>query len=182
MSSSAEQSPPYGWEVFADRPAPAEMELASPAAELVSVLQRYRSALGAERGKARAAADDALAAAVDQAVLVARLDVAMARHRDVLDKAGLGRVHRELRVLKDQMIDALRAGGVTIEDPLGEPLAKVADRIEVIGWRHGAEFPGEVVAETHGAIVLYRGAVIRPGQVTLGAPPPTGNDERRERE
>jgi hypothetical protein len=195
MCSSAEPAqpsadPPFGWDAFTERPAAARLELGSPAAELASLLQRYRSAVNVERGKARAAADDALAVAAEQAVLTTRLDAALARHRAALDEAGLGRIHRELRVLKDQMIDALRDGGVTTEDPAGRPLEKVADRIEVIGWRHGSQYPAEVVAETHDAIVWYREAVLRPGQVTMGAPPapaedeslPAGDDKHREQE
>ncbi|WP_067489636.1 hypothetical protein [Actinomadura hibisca] len=163
---------PYDWDAFAERPAPPELEIDSPAREVRAVLRRYQADLSAERGRARDATGDALAVAVDQGALVARLESALERHREALRAAGLGRVHLELRVLKDQMVEALRGGGVTFEDPAGRPLAEVADRVEVIGWRHAAGYPAEVVAETHDAVVLHRGTVVRPGQVTMGAPPP----------
>lgn len=171
MCSSAEREAPYGWDVFAVRPAQVELAAGSPATELADVLQRFHAALRAERGRTRNATDDALAVAVEQAGLIARLESALARHQDALAGAGLGRVHLELRVLKDQMVDALRGGGVTVEDPMGRPVAEVDDRVEAVGWRHGTEFTAEVVAEVHAPIVWYRDAVIRPGRVTMGAPP-----------
>ncbi|MGI5168549.1 hypothetical protein ACQEU3_29805 [Spirillospora sp. CA-253888] len=171
---------PYGWDAFAERPAPAELEIDSPAREVRAVLRRYQADLSAERGRARDATGDALAVAVDQGALVARLESALERHREALRGAGLGRVHLELRVLKDQMVEALRGGGVTYQDPAGRPLAEVADRVEVVGWRHAAQYPAEVVAETHDVIVLHRGTVVRPGEVTMGAPPPPAPAERPE--
>ncbi|MFI6516488.1 hypothetical protein ACIBF1_13095 [Spirillospora sp. NPDC050679] len=171
---------PYGWDAFAERPAPAELEIDSPAREVRALLRRHQADLSAERGRARDATGDALAVAVDQGALVARLESALERHREALREAGLGRVHLELRVLKDQMVEALRGGGVTFQDPAGLPLAEVADRVEVVGWRHAAEYPAEVVAETHDVIVLHRGTVVRPGEVTMGAPPPHARAGRLE--
>lgn len=167
---------PFGWDVFKRKPAPDAMEPESPpAAELARVLQWHRSELAAERGRAHADADAARAVAADLGVLIARLDAAVSRHDDALRDAGLGRVHRELRILKDQMVEALRLGGITIEDPTGQQFENVADRVDVIGWRHGTEYPAEVVAETTEAIVWYGKAVIRPGQVVMGAPPTEGD-------
>jgi hypothetical protein len=188
MSSSAKSSPvepvdpvdpappapdglPYGWDAFAERPAPERMAPDPPSVEIARVLQIHQSALNAERGRARTAVDEALAASFRQAVLVTQLEDALERHRDALDAAGLGKVHRELRIRKDEMLDALRHGGVTAEDPVGRPLAEVADAVEVIGWTHEPRFDAEVVARTQEPIILYRGAVVRLGQVIMGAPP-----------
>lgn len=188
MSSSAKPSPvdpapsasapsgpdglPYGWDAFAERPAPARMAPDPPGVEIARVLQIHQSALNAERGRARTAVDEALAVSFRQAVLVAQFEGALERHREALDAAGLGKVHRELRIRKDEMLDALRHGGVTAEDPLARPLAEVADTVEVIGWTHEPRFDTEVVARTQEPIILYRGAVVRLGQVVMGAPPP----------
>ncbi|MGK5558633.1 hypothetical protein ACSNOI_44225 [Actinomadura kijaniata] len=184
MSSSDEPpstEEPYGWDAFAERPVPGDGDFESPAKELGAVLRRYRADLGAERGRARDAASDALVVAVEQGVLVAQFAAALERRADALREAGLGLVHKELRVLKDQMLEALRGGGVTVQDPVGLPLAEVADRVEVIGWRHAPEYPAPVVAETHEVVVLHRGTVVRPGQVTMGAPPPNEPPDEEQR-
>ncbi|MFI0480182.1 hypothetical protein [Actinomadura sp. 9N215] len=165
--------PPYGWDVFAPRPAPAAMDVRPPATEMVAVLQRYRAALGAERGRAAAEVDRAMAIAVEQAVLVHRFAGTLARLGTALEDAGLGLAHRELRILRSQMAQSLRDGGVDVRDPVGLPPDEVADLVEVIGWRYGAEFEAEAVAETVDPIVLVDGAVARTGRVHMGAPPET---------
>ncbi|WP_242888451.1 hypothetical protein [Actinomadura litoris] len=177
MSSSDEAGPvpedlPYGWDAFEERPAPPDPALVSPAAEMGAALQLHRSALNAERGRSQAALDQALDMAYDQVALLARWDVALARHRDALAEAGLGRVHQEFRLLKDEALDLLRRGGVTYEDPADRPLAEVEDRVEVKGWKYGAEYTAEVVARTIEPVVLREGAVVRPGLVLMGAPEP----------
>lgn len=180
---------PYGWDAFGERDAPADMELRSPAMELAQVLQRQQSALNTERGRSRTAVDEALAVAFDQAELVAKLGFSLAGRKAALEEAGLGKVHDELRIWKDAMLDALSRGGVTVEDPTGRPLAEVADRVEVHDWEHDARFTAEVVARTEEPIVLHNGAVVRPGRVTMGAPPAAGartgpgtDQEKQERE
>lgn len=176
MSSSAE--PPFGWDAFTRRPAPEDAEPASPAAEVATVLKLYQAAVREERRRGRATADDILATAVEQAALVARLRAALARNDGALEEASLGRVRTELRILTDQMEEALGAGGITFHDPIGAPFDQVADRVEVVAWRTGAEYAHEMVAETKDAIVLHNGAVIRPGQVVMGAPPAEDDKER----
>ncbi|RFS86988.1 hypothetical protein D0T12_01650 [Actinomadura spongiicola] len=176
MSSSAEplpstEEPPYGWDAFDERPAPEEMEFDSPAKEMRAVLRRYMSALREERARRRDAVEEVLAVAVDQAVLVAQLEDVLERHRGALADAGLDRVHRELRLVREQMLDALRGGGVTVEELRGRPLAEVSDRVEVLGWLHSDEYAAEVVAQVHDAVVRHRGTVVRLGRITVGAPP-----------
>ncbi|MBO2445704.1 hypothetical protein J4573_01235 [Actinomadura barringtoniae] len=173
---------PYGWDAFSERDAPDEIELRSPAMELAQVLQLQQSALNAERGRSRTAVDEALAVAFDQAELVAKLGFSLADRKVALEEAGLAKVHDELRIWKDAMLDALRRGGVTVEDPTGRPHAEVADRIEVSDWDHDARFTAEVVARTEGPIVLHNGAVVRPGRVIMGAPAPADQDADQNRE
>ncbi|WP_242909477.1 hypothetical protein [Actinomadura terrae] len=162
---------PYGWDVFADRPAPPDPVLVSPAAEMGAALQLHRSALNAERKRARAELDQTLDVAYDLVTLLAQWDAALTRSRDALTDAGLGRVHQQFRLLKDDALEILRRGGVTYEDPADRPLAEVEDRVEVKGWKYSADYTTEVVARTIDPIVLRDGAVVRPGLVQMGAPP-----------
>jgi hypothetical protein len=170
-------SGPYGWDGFTERAAiPENGALVSPASELGSLLQRYRADLSAADRAARDAASAARSVAIEQAVLVAQLDRALTRMAAKMADKELVREHKQLRVIKDQMLAALEAGGITVDDPTGRPFQTVADRVDVVGWRHAAEFTDEVVAETHEAVVLHQGAVVRTGQVVMGAPPKQEED------
>jgi hypothetical protein len=186
MSSSAEPSPTtshpaepstadsrtaeIGWDEFAERPGASDVGLVSPMSELASVLQRYRSDVDAALGKASSAVTDAREVAVEQAVLVAQFAAVLDEVTGRLADAGQGPVHKRLRILKDQMLEVLRSGGITVDDPIGRPLTEVSDQVEVVGWLHRPEFTAEVVAKTHEAIVLHRGALVRRGEVIVGAP------------
>jgi len=149
---------------------PAPVELLSPASELAAALQRCRRDLEAERSAARESADRAHGASAEQAVLVFHLSSALARHDAALADAGLQVVRRTLRVLRDQLLVALGQDGLTVVDPVGRPYDEVADDVRVAGWRHGPEYPGEVVAETIEPIIHCGAEVVRPGRVIMGAP------------
>ena len=99
-----------------------------------------------------------------------QFSAALERYQAELTHIGLARVHRHLRVLKDQMLDALRASGLEIDVPLGQSFEQVAEAVHVDGWRHEAQFTGEVVAEVSEPIVRAGGALIRLGRVVMGAP------------
>jgi hypothetical protein len=73
-------------------------------------------------------------------------------------------------VLKDQMLDALRASGLEVDVPLGEAFERVADAVHVDGWRHESRFNAEVVAEVSEPIVRAGGVLVRLGRVVMGAP------------
>jgi hypothetical protein len=169
MSSSAEFTG-LTWDTFSERPAQAPAEFVSPSSEVAAVLQRYRSDVEAARSQTRAAVEDAREAAAQQAVLVAQLDAILSRAADGLTAAGQGSVHKRLRVLKDQMLDTLGRGGITVQDPTGRPLAEVWDRVEVVGWRHVPELTAKLVVATLEPIVLYGKAPIRRGRVIAGTP------------
>lgn len=165
--SSGEQA---GWGGFRERPQPPDVELLSPASELVAVLQRYRNDLDAERAAVRNAVASTLSIAIEQAVLVFQLAQLLGRNEQVFAKAGLGGVHRQLRIVKDQMLEALTGGDLTVADPSGRSFDDAAEMVHVVGWRHGPEFADEVVAETIEPIVLHAGKVVRQGRVIMGAP------------
>ena len=148
------------------------MELLSPARELATVLQRYRDDMDTQQRAGEQARADALDIAVELAVHVHHLTAISSRTEGAFAAAGLGRVHKQLRVLRDQMLAALAAGHISISDPAGAPYHEVADLVDVVDWRHGPAFAAEVVAETIEPVVLHLGRPARLGRVIMGAPGP----------
>jgi hypothetical protein len=176
MSSSADD---FGWSAFRERPVPPEVELLSPAAELAAVLQRCSRDLDAAREATRQATASGVAMVAEHAVLVFQLAAVLGRTEEALTAAGLTNVHRQLRIVNKQMVDALKDADLVIVDPLGKPFDETADVVEVTGWRHGAEFGADVVAETIEPVVFHGDAVVRHGRVIMGAPlpEPHGDEE-----
>jgi len=112
------------------------------------------------------------------AQIVFHLERAVGEAEAPLANSGLGRVHTRLRIVKDQLKSHLAAAGFTWSDPAGKDFeGELAERVEVDGWRHAAEFGREVVAETREPIVLFRGRVVLPGAVVVGAPCDGGEQE-----
>jgi hypothetical protein len=168
MSSSAELP---DWSAFAERPVLEEPGLLSPASEMAAVLQQYHADLEAVRQDVEAVRRDGLTALARQASFVVQLAAALTRYESIIAQASLKPVHRHLRVIKDQMLDALREAGLEIVEPLGKPYREVSELVQVEGWRHHADFASEVVAEALEPIVSFRGVLVRPGRVVMGAPP-----------
>lgn len=171
MSSSAECSEEFGWAAFADRPAGlADVDLRSPARELAAVLQRYQRDLEAERAVGKQAVEDVLSTVAAQAVLVFRLGVVLEQSADRLREVDMDPVRKQLSIVRNQMLDALGKAGIMVVDPLGRRFEEAEAQVEVVGWRHGADFVDEVVAETIEPIVLHDETVIHHGRVIMGAP------------
>lgn len=172
MSSSADDSAvDLSWSAFTERPAgPDPVELLSPAQELAAALQEGQKTLRATRDEGAAAVEKVLAIVADQAALVFRLGVVLAESEDKLRDAGLGRIRTQLSIVRRQMAEALDGAGLDVVDPLGAPFDATQAHVEVLDWRHGAEFTDEVVAETIEPIVRHDGVVIRNGRVIMGAP------------
>jgi hypothetical protein len=174
MSSSGERP---DWSVFTERETLPDPGMLSPAAEMAAALQQCRAAIeAAEQGavKERARWLDVLAA---QAVLIVRLEEALSFFEEELTEAGLARPHRHLRVLKDQMLDTLRHGGLEMVIPAGRPFDEVVDEVHVDGWLHEASFTAEVVARVVEPIVRADGVLVRMGRVVMGAPPAPVSDD-----
>jgi hypothetical protein len=173
MSSSAKapQAARFpDWNAFAEREAPVEAELLSPAAATASLLQLYHDSMrdaAAGRDEVQSAGLRALA---QQAVFVFQLDTALQRYQPNLSEGPLVRIHRHLRVLKDQMMDALTSFGLEIDVPRSRPFEEIAELVHVDGWRHHEQFTAEVVAEVTEPIVKFGGVVVRLGRVVMGAP------------
>ncbi|MZD05942.1 hypothetical protein GTW43_12715 [Streptomyces sp. SID5785] len=167
-------SPPaLDWAAFAERPLPeggADERVVAPQAELAAVLQRRHEDLSAVRGDAARAASGARDTVYDLAVLVGRFDQLVAACAADLEDSGRSRLHRRLRILKEQMLQTLRDADVEVRDPLGLPAADVADWADPIGWRHGPQFTEETVAQTDEPAVFHAGAVVRLARVFMGSP------------
>lgn len=158
------------WSVFSEREVPHEVELLSPASEIAAALQQCFSdvrTVKEEVGKVRFGGLSKLA---DQAVLAVQFEKALEFYEADFQKTSLTKVHRHLRVLKDQMLDALEAAELEIVVPLGRPFDEVADSVHVHGWRYDAQYQAEIVAEVLEPIVRHRGRIVRLGRVIMGAP------------
>jgi hypothetical protein len=166
--SSSDELPDWG--VFAGRPTPEEITLLSPAAEMAALLQRYYADLYAAHQATEVTRGEGLAMLAQQAVFVTQMAATLERYKADLAAVQLIHVYRHLRVVKDQMLDALRLAGLDMIAPLGQSFEQVADLVQIEGWRHGEQFDGEVVAEVLETIVLCQGALLRPGRVIMGAP------------
>lgn len=167
MSSSDEV---FGWPAFRERSGPAPVELLSPAVELGAALQRCWQELEIERGRTRDVASEADAAAAEHAVLVFHLSTVLRRNEEALTEAGLDGVHRQLRIVRDQMLEALKLTDLDVVDPVGLPFDEVAHAVRVDAWRYGPDFSGQVVAETIEPIIRHGVETVRPGRVIMGAP------------
>lgn len=179
MSSSGEMPPSGGllssdelssarptWDAFTERPVPeVRGEITAPEADLAGVLQRRYEELGAARGASASAATRVHATLFELAMLVGTLEQQLAGAEQQLG-------HRELKNVKDRMLDVLRDAGVEVRDPLGLPADEVLDWADPVHWLQSPDFAAEVVATTNEYAVFHEGAVVRFAQVVMGAPAP----------
>src|SRR5258708_3930050 len=111
MSSSDE---PPDWGAFVEREVLTSVEMVSPAAEVAALLQRYRADLETVRRELDEKCQAYVAELASQAVLVVHLASALDRYESLLAGAGLSKAYRHLRVVKEQMLDALIKADVEI--------------------------------------------------------------------
>jgi molecular chaperone GrpE (heat shock protein) len=157
------------WSVFTERAVP-PFDIFSPASEITALLQRYRADLDMAQEHTESVRREGLEALAQQAVFAVQLEFALERYKPQFEQASLNKVYRSLRIVKDQMLDALRNAGITIIVPQGKSFDEVSAYVNVVGWKHSQEFTEEVVAEVLQPIVLYHTTIIRLGQVVMGAP------------
>lgn len=172
MSSSVKANKEHfpNWSLFTGRPLPEEMELLSPAAEIAAVLQQSLLKLEAEKHARVNVEQEYITMLAQQAVFLAQFSTTLERHRPKLEDASLNKIYRSLRIVKEQMRTALEQAGFEIIEPQGKSFDEVAEMVDVIGWRHHADFPSEIVAEVVKPIILYKGQVVQNGSVVMGAP------------
>lgn len=182
MSSSAdprsgpaalEQPPPLGWLDFKPRDEPSvPAEFISPESELLSLARRYEDELRKCREHSEQSANTVREVLFDLAVHVGRFEqlVTQAAEADEpLTEKQRHKLSQQFGVLKNQMLDTLRHGGVEVRDPLGLPAAQIMDWADVADWLYRDDFAHEVVARTQQAAVFHGGAPVRLALVVMGA-------------
>jgi uncharacterized membrane protein len=175
MSFSAEDrrpaQKPLDWYDFSGREVPdMRSEFFSPESELVSVANRAAQDLHRAERAARAVASEVREALFDLAVLVGRLEQLTDTVAEPLEEQRRRRLHRQLRTVKNQMLQIMTDNGIELRDPTGLPAAEVLDWVEVSAWLHRPEFDTEVVARTEERAVLHEDRVVRFARVQMGAP------------
>ncbi|MFI6344678.1 hypothetical protein [Streptomyces sp. NPDC050560] len=164
---------PLDWDAFTERAVPTGLgETVSPEAELAGLLQRRQDDIGAARGVGAESTAKAQETLFELASLLGSLERVVQRAEGPMAESGHKRLHRQLRVLKDQMFQALADDEVEVRDPVGQPADAVADWVDPVGWRQGPQYTSEVVAQTDEPAVFHRGAVVRFARVIMGAPEP----------
>jgi molecular chaperone GrpE (heat shock protein) len=168
------------WSVFPEREVPFDIELLAPASEMAALLQKYRTDIDAVREKLEDAREEGLEALAQQAVFVVQFETALAEYATALAQVTQKKIHHHFRVLKDQMLEAMKKNGLEIVVPLGKPFDEVVDWVLVEGWLHHEDFPSEIVIQVKEPIITYQGALIRSGRVVMGAPPKKQQERRDE--
>ncbi len=88
-----------------------------------------------------------------------------------LTAAGQQEAAARLRVAREEMTEALKEGGIEIDNPLGRTMAEVIDHVAVRGWRQQEGAVGETVSQVIAPIIRHRAAIIRRGQVIMSRAP-----------
>jgi hypothetical protein len=158
------------WSLFSEREVPFEVDLLSPASEMAAALQQSVSSVRAAREETEGVRSDSLSMLAKQAVLVVQMDKALAMYENDVQKDSMTKIHRHLRILKDQMFDALKKAGLEIVVPFGQSFEEVSESVHVQGWRHGEQYQAEIVAEVLEPSVWYCGRLVHLGRVIMGAP------------
>lgn len=156
---------------YRHRELPQDYALLSPAAEVAALLKDHaaeKQHWENDLTRQEKACDKLLAEVTSLAYL---LDEAVTRFQSPLEEQGLKRMHRELRVLKDKLIQMLLEGGYTWRDPMGELFeGDLPELVNVDGWRYGLDYTENRVAQVREPIVLRNGVPIKEGSVVVGAP------------
>jgi len=161
------------WTLFSEREATLEVhDLLSPASEVGAMLQHHETTLTRMQQEAAEQQRASLQTLIQQAILVYKFAVRLDEVKNSLERSSETRAYRSLRLLKDQMFDALKAAGIEIEVPLGQPYRHIEDRVNAEGWRQQKELTEETVIEVLEPIVLHQATPVHLGTVIVGIPQP----------
>lgn len=158
------------WSLFTERDVPEEVHLLSPISEMVATLQLCQKNFDKMQKTIENVRYEGFMALAQQAIFVVQLEFVLERSKQKLEQANLSKVYRSLRINKEQMLDALQEAGLKIIIPQGKEFDEIADFVQVVGWKHHADFTKEVVAEVLEPIVFYKNQLLRQGIVVMGAP------------
>jgi len=154
------------------RESPAGEEGPGIAEAIEACIRDYASALSDATARAEAVEQRADEALADLANLAWGLELTVREIEQDLANAGLTGAHRRLRLVCDQMRDALAAREVEFEELTGLPFDdEVIERADVDGWRRNESFDSEVVAETVTPVIRIRKRLYRRARIVAGGPP-----------
>ncbi|MCD6486969.1 MAG: nucleotide exchange factor GrpE [Syntrophobacterales bacterium] len=168
--SSSDKFP--DWDVFTERPVPEDFELLSPASEVASDLQKIYQKMNDVKSETDKVRREGIEPLVQQAIFVYKFEVALEMYEAELQKISQPKsdVYRHLRVLKDQMIEALASSDVELISPVGEPFENVVDYVDMVHWRYHEDYTSEIVVEVLEPIIKFRGDVVKLARLVIGAP------------
>jgi hypothetical protein len=148
------------WSVFHEREVPTPVEIASPSSTISALLESRLADIKALKQRVVPVDGAELDALAQQAVYHAELALLLNEAAEI----------SVLRMINDKMRENLKNVGLEVIDLQGKSFHEVPDYVDVIGWRHKAEFSAEVVDEVLEPIVLCDGLVMRRGRIIMGAP------------
>jgi hypothetical protein len=169
VMSSSDKLP--DWSLFSKRQVLIDVDLLSPASEIVSLLQKYSCEMEKAKQETESVRREWLNVVAQQAVFAVQLESALKRYEPLLAQASLGRIYKHIRIIKDQMLDDIKNAGLEVSIPIGKTFNEVSDNVSVDGWVHNEKFTSEVVADVIEPIVFVNGKLLRAGRVVMGAPP-----------
>ena len=156
---------------YQHRELPQEYAILSPAAEVSALLKEHEQEKQQWRKDHEALVKQQDKLVAEITTLAYLLDEAVGRCQPALEQQGLKRVYRELSVLKSKLVQVLQEAGYTWHNPIGEPFeGNLPDLVSVDGWRYGAAFPNNQVAQVREPIILRNNIPIKEGSVVVGAP------------
>lgn len=164
---------PLAFTAHAPRDVPLEADALHLAGEIASLLDGHDRARREQDRQHQAERDRSRRDVARQVQLVFQLDRVLSACEARLGEAGLSRIHKQIRVLKDQFVDHLAAMGYRWYDPVGEEfVGDLVEAVEVDDHRCSSEYERETIVETREPIVLFDGAVALNGAVVVGVPEP----------
>ena len=165
------------WSQFKERAVTnTDVNFVSMAAQMAALINERGNAV---REGQRAVEDERkrwLEALAKQATLVVQLTIVLDRYEATIaqhtqePRTQLQRSYRSLRIVKDQMLDALRSAGLEVVIPLRKSFDELGETVRVENWIHHERFTAEVVAEVKEPVVYFEGTLVQQGRVVMGAP------------
>src|SRR5262249_19672739 len=88
-----------------------------------------------------------------------------------LETAGDKDSTARLRIVREEIAEALNTAAIKIVEAQGRPFSEVIDHVTVLGWRQQPGAIGEVVCQVIDPIVFFDGAILRRGKVVMAKAP-----------
>lgn len=161
----------FSFDVHALRPVPYDAESAFLPGEIAALLNRCAARI-AEQNEKQASLHAARRKEVAGIVqLVFFLEQALLEVEPKFKEANLGRIHKRLRIVKDQMKEKLSRMGFAWRDPKGEAYTpELAGLTDVDGWKQSDEYEKEIVVDVREPIIFCNDELVLTGAIVVGGP------------